>query len=105
MRPRAPPPPPHLPTTARVAGALLLRELAIELGGVTGDAHAARRQLVEVLRLPVEEALLLEIAHVRREHLVCEAEPLRERVPRVQEGLLGRRVVHATVLEQDAPLQ
>src|SRR5213594_586979 len=71
-------PPPQPPTiaasraiaTPRACSALLLGELPLELGGVGGDAEPARRELVEILRLPVEEATPLELFHVRHEHLV-----------------------------------
>src|SRR6266849_8428734 len=106
-------PPPHPPTiAARRAiatpcrrSALLLRKFPPQLDGVGGDAQPARRELVEVLRLPVEEAVLLELLHVRRERLVGDAEPGGQSVARVEVGRVGGRVVHAAVLEQDGALQ
>src|SRR5206468_2929804 len=91
--------------TPRACSALLLGELPLELGGVGGDAEPARRELVEILRLPVEEATLLELFHVRHEHLVGDAEPPGEPVARMEIGRGGRCVVHAPVLEHDRALQ
>src|SRR5204862_5449267 len=111
-RPTSCPPPQPPPiaassaiATQRTRSALLLRELPLELRGIGGDAEPARRELVEVLRLPVQEAALLQLLHVRRERFVGDAEPRGEPVARVEIGRGGRCVVHAPVLEQDRALQ
>src|SRR5947209_1874739 len=72
LRASSAPPHPAIVTATTIATtipcrALPLRKLAVELDGIAGDSHPTRRQLVEVLRLPVEEALLLELLHVRGE--------------------------------------
>src|SRR5436189_2984638 len=111
-RPTSCPPPQPPPiaassaiATQRIRSALLLRELPLELRGIGGDAEPARRELVEVLRLPVQEAPLLQLLHVRRQRFVGDAEPRGEPVARVEVGRGGRCVVHAPVLEQDRALQ
>src|SRR5436309_2252806 len=105
----APQPPPIAASraiaTQRMRSALLLGELPLELRGIGGDAEPARRELVEVLRLPVQEAALLQLLHVRRERFVGDAEPRGEPVARVEIGRGGRCIVHAEVLEQDRALQ
>src|SRR5207247_7930676 len=52
------------------ADRLLLRKLPVELHRIGGHPDTAWRELVEILRLPVEETLLLELLHVRRQGLV-----------------------------------
>src|SRR5437870_10923588 len=111
LRASCPPPqPPAIVAATAIATtiprrALPLGKLAVELDGIAGDAQPARGELVEVLRLPVEEALLLEVLHVRGELLVRHAEPGRQRIARVQVGHVRRRVVDAPVLEQDRALR
>src|SRR5581483_7131509 len=94
-----PPPPALRPRPLR------LRELEIELRRIARHAEPARRELVQVLRLPMEEAALLEFLHVRRERLPIDSEPSRESIPRVQIRAVGRRVVDAPVFEKDRALQ
>src|SRR5262245_50300203 len=82
-----------------------LGELQVELALVSRDPDAARRELVEVLGLPVQEAVLLEILYVGRDLLEREPESLRQGVTRVQVGCVRGRVVDLAVLEQDSSLQ
>src|SRR4029077_19681140 len=72
---------------------------------VSGDPDPARRQLVQVLRLPVQEAILLEVLHVCRDLVERQAEPFRQAVTRMQIGHGRGLVVDLPVLEQDSSLQ
>src|SRR5262245_10896189 len=89
----------------RGCGPSALGELQVELALVSRDPDAARGQLVEVLGLPVQEAVLLEVLHGARDLLEREPESLRQGVTRVQVGRVRRRVVDLAVLEQDSSLQ
>ena len=84
---------------------LLLGELPVELARVARHTQAARRELVEVLRLPVQEPLLLERTHVGGERLEGQPQLLRQPLPCVQVRALRRRVMNPPVFEQNRPLE
>src|SRR5262245_54639536 len=64
-----PPPARNASGRMRGCGPSALGELQVELALVSRYANAARRELVEVLGLPVQEAVLLEVLHLGRDLL------------------------------------
>src|SRR4029453_15784195 len=82
-----------------------LGELEIELARVSRHANATRGELVEVLSLPVQEAVLLEVPHVGRDVGEGEPQALGQRVARVQVRRVRGRVVDFAILEEDSSLQ
>src|SRR4029453_7660346 len=86
-------PPPGGSASGRMRGwgPSALGELQVELALISRAPDAARGELVEVLGLPVQEAILLEILHLGRDLLEGEAEALGQRVTGVTVGRVRRR--------------